>query len=72
MRGINQRELLNKWDLIIQKICEDCTPHDVLGVVVTHLNAVVKQKRSLKLSGRKEQMAIDLIKEAMEKISPEN
>jgi len=71
MRGINHREMLSKWDSVIQKICDECTPHDVLGVVASHLNNVVKEKRRLNLCGRKEQLAIELIKEAMENISPD-
>jgi hypothetical protein len=46
-------------------------PHDVLGVIASHLNNVVKEKRRLNLCGRKEQLAIELIKEAMEKINPD-
>ena len=71
MRGINHKQLLSKWDLIIQRICDECTPHDVLSVVVSHLTNVIKEKKKHNICNRKEQMAIDLIKEAMEKITPD-
>lgn len=39
MRGINYRSLNEKWISIIDKLCDEKTPHDVLGVVVDHLKA---------------------------------
>ena len=63
--------MLSRWDQVISRICDECTPHDVVGVVADHLSAVVREKRRLGLGARGEQMAIDLLREAMERITPD-
>jgi len=72
MRGINYRQLLSAWDIIIDKLCEECTPHDVLGVVKKHLesSAAVAKKSGLNYENIND--AIKNLDKAMKNINPES
>lgn len=71
MRGINYRQMLSRWDQVILRICDECTPHDVLGVVADHLEGVVVEKGRVGLTTVGERGAIDLLREAMARITPD-
>lgn len=72
MRGINYRQLLSKWDIIIDKLCEECSPHDVLGVVKKHLEQSAQVAKKAKLNFENINEAIVLIDSAMKRINPES
>jgi hypothetical protein len=78
MRGINYRSLNEKWISIIDKLCDEKTPHDVLGVVVDHLKAtkVITEKMGYKSENlahgiRELERGIMHIKLGMKHIDPE-
>lgn len=71
MKGINYRSLIANWDAIIEKLCEECTPHDVLGVVHDHLNKCVMKFNALGVQADNMQRAIVKIEEAMKEIDPD-
>jgi hypothetical protein len=71
MRGINFRYMLANWDLIVKKICEECTPYDVLGSVVEYLGEYKQLSMQEGVSAELVNEAIDLIQKAREKINPE-
>lgn len=72
MRGINYRQLLSKWDIIVDKLCEECSPHDVLGVVKKHLEHSAQIAKKAKLNFENINEAIVLIESAMKRINPES
>jgi hypothetical protein len=71
MRGINYRSLLNNWEEIVEKLCDELTPHDILGVIANHLNktADISEKMSYKSDHLRE--AVKKINEAMQMVNPE-
>ncbi len=78
MRGINYRALNSNWMSIIDKLCEEKTPHDVLDVVVQHLEQtkVMTEKLSMKSDNivcaiRDLKIGISHIKQGMRHIDPE-
>jgi hypothetical protein len=72
MKGLNYNSLLSNWDLIIDKLCEECTPHDVLGVVLKNLQNTASMCEKLKIKNDNLNMAISNIEEAMKLINPES
>lgn len=42
MKGINHRVLLQNWDAVLHKICNECSVHDVLGIIVDNLKNDIK------------------------------
>jgi len=71
MRGINHRALLQNWDIILHKLCDECSAHDVLGIVVDNLKNDVKKLESLSMSPKKIIDAMDKIVEAMKILDPD-
>lgn len=78
MRGINYRSLNSNWISIIDKLCEEKTPHDVLDVVVQHLEQTkdIAEKLSMKSDSienaiRYLKIGILNIKQGMRHIDPE-
>jgi len=78
MRGINYRALNSNWMSIIEKLCDEKTPHDVLDVVVQHLEntKIMSEKLSMKsdniINAIKEiNRGIYHIKQGMRHIDPE-
>lgn len=78
MRGINYRSLTQNWRPIIEKLCDEVTPHDVLDVVLEHLQTT--QDICVKMSMRSDniesaishlKIGISEIKKAMKHIDPE-
>ena len=78
MRGINYRSLTQNWRPIIDKLCDEVTPHDVLDVVLEHLETTqdICVKMSMKSDNIDKAMShlkigISEIKKAMKQIDPE-
>ena len=71
MRGLNYNKMLKEWDRIIDKVCEECTPHDVLMVVRQHLERQATKNKELGLKGDKFDKAVKHITQAMKHINPE-
>jgi hypothetical protein len=71
MRGVNYRFLISNWDQIVEKLCDEVTPHDILGIIQRHLvkTAEFSEKLSYKSDNLRE--AIQKIQEAMQLINPE-
>jgi hypothetical protein len=72
MKGINYRSLLANWDTIIDKLCDECSVHDVLGIITDNLQKDCKKLQSMSLSSKNIEEAIKKIKEAMVLINPES
>jgi hypothetical protein len=72
MRGINFQSLLKNWDLIIDKLCEEISTHDVLLVVQKNL---ISKREELNKNGyncEKIDMAINKINQVLNLIDPEH
>ena len=72
MRGINYKSLTQNWKAIVEKICEEPSPYDVLSVVVEHLNRTSKTAEKMGFKFQNINEAIDQIKAGMQKIDPEH
>jgi hypothetical protein len=79
MRGVNYQSLMANWMAIIDKLCEEKTPHDVLGVVVEHLEntKIMVEKMSLRSDNlvyalKDIKQGINHIKRGMRHIDPES
>lgn len=72
MRGINYKSLTQNWKAIVEKICEETSPYDVLSVVVEHLNRTSKTAEKMGFKFQNINEAIDQIKAGMQKIDPEH
>jgi hypothetical protein len=72
MKGINYNSMLANWDVIIEKLCEECTPHDVLGVVVRNLENTRQMCEKLSVKQDHLKQAIINIQSAMDLINPES
>lgn len=71
MRGINYQSMLKNWDLIIDKLCEEVSTHDVLSVVLQHVNLMADELESKKLNAEKVNKAKKLLEEALSLLNPE-
>jgi hypothetical protein len=71
MKGINYRSMISNWEAIIEKLCDECSVHDVLGVVITNLKRDAKKLESLSICPKKILGAIDKVGEAMSLLDPE-
>ena len=72
MKGINYRVLMNNWDTIVDKICDEMTPHDVLRVVADHIKRNINDSKKHKIPFSNLEEGHKLIIEAMNKINPED
>lgn len=79
MRGINYRSLNDNWVTVIDKFCDEKTPHDVLGVVAAHLKTtkVMVEKMgyrsdNLEYAIKEIEKGISHIKLGMKHIDPES
>ena len=45
MKGINYRILMNNWDAVVDKICDEMTPHDVLRVIADYIQRNIKESK---------------------------
>lgn len=68
MRGINYRSLNENWIAIIDKLCEEKTPHDVLDIVVEHLTATKLMTEKLGYKSDNLAYAIEEIKKGIHHI----
>jgi broad-specificity NMP kinase len=72
MRGVNFQTLLKNWDLIIDKLCEEISTHDVLLVIQKNL---INKREELNKHGynlQKIDMAIVKINQVLNLIDPEH
>ena len=72
MKGINHRSLLQNWDTVLHKLCEECSVYDVLSIVSENLKNDLKKIKSLSLNDEKIIKAIEKISEAMMLLNPED
>ncbi len=71
MKGINYRSLLDNWEAVIDKLCEECTPYDVLEVVAKNVNNIIVLTEKLKVHNQHLKDAQAKIQEAMKLLDPE-
>lgn len=71
MRGINYRVMLQNWEPILQKFCEELTPHDMLDVICQHLQHTSDLSEKMSFKNDHIKKAIEKIKEGMALIDPE-
>ena len=71
MRGINYRSLMANWEAILDKLCDEITPHDVLMVIVKHLQHTAEMSEKLAYKNDHIKKCIEKIEEAMALIDPE-
>jgi hypothetical protein len=71
MRGINYKTLTSRWKEIIEKLCEEVTPHDVLSIVADHLEKSANLSDRLSIKSTHIREALQHIQMAMKKIDPE-
>lgn len=71
MKDINYRSMLQNWDTIIDKLCDELTPYDVLGVVAKHLEVSCKMCENLGYRNDREKDALKKINEARSLINHE-
>ncbi len=71
MKGINYRILMNNWDAVVDKICDEMTPHDVLRVIADYIQRNIKESKKHKLNCDKLEKGHELIIEAMNQLNPE-
>ena len=71
MRGINFRSLLNNWDSVIHKLCEEVTTYDVLTIVRNHVGLIVKDLKKNKMNSDKAEKALKHLDEALSLLNPE-
>jgi hypothetical protein len=69
-KGYNFKHLLEKWDEIVLRLCEEVTPHDVLSVVKDYLKIVAHDFDQVGLEPTRFNKAIALIEQALEHINP--
>ena len=50
MKGINYRVLMNNWDTVVEKICDEMTPHDVLRVVAKYVQQNIDESKKHNLT----------------------
>lgn len=72
MRGINYKHLTQNWKAIIDKICEETSPYDVLSIVIEHLSRTSKTAEKIGFKFKNIDEAIEHIKAGMQKIDPEH
>lgn len=72
MRGINFRSLLQNWDTIVHKLCEEVTTHDVLNIVRDHVKLIVCDLEKNKINSEKAKKALKHIEEALILLDPES
>lgn len=79
MRGISYRAMSENWISIVDKLCDEKTPHDVLGVVLEHLKTtkIMAEKMAFRSDNlnyaiRELEQAVHHIKMGMKHIDPES
>lgn len=63
---------MQNWDIVLHKLCEECSVYDVLSIISENLKNDLKKIKSLSLKDNKITKALEKISEAMELLNPEN
>jgi len=71
MRGINFQSLLKNWDLIIDKLCEEVSTHDVLQVATQHVKNMIPELKKKKIDSKKAEEAYKHLQAALKLLDPE-
>lgn len=71
MRGINYQSMLKNWDLIIHKLCEEVSTHDVLEIVLKHVSIYIEDLKTHKMSTEKAEQARKHLEAALSLLNPE-
>jgi hypothetical protein len=71
MRGINFQSLLKNWDLIVDKLCDEVSTHDILLVIRKNLEIKIRQYEENKFDTTKSKLALQKIDEILKLIDPE-
>jgi hypothetical protein len=69
-KGYNFKHLLEKWDEIVLRLCEEVTPHDVLSVVRDYLKVVAHDFDRADLDSDRFSKAVAFIEQALNCIDP--
>lgn len=70
-RRPNYNWIMQNWQLVATKLCEEVTPHDMLGVFVTYVESSCVELESAGISSKKRRKALSKLREAMTLIDPE-
>lgn len=71
MRGINYRSLVSNWESVIDKLCEEVTPFDVMNVVLKHVKNTAKICEDVNVPNKNLNDFIQQVEEALKLIDPE-
>jgi len=71
MRGIHFPSLLKNWDIIVDKLCEEISTHDVLLCIKENLLRKRKELAKNKYNVEKIDMSIKKLEEILKLIDPE-
>jgi hypothetical protein len=69
-KGYNFKHLIEKWDEIVMRLCEEVTPHDVLSVVKDYLKVVAADFDKVGLDPDRFNKAVELLDQALAHINP--
>jgi len=71
MKKPNFQWILKNWDAVIDLLCEECTPHDVIYQVEEYLERSFKKAETLKISLNSFKEAKVLLEQVRAKINPD-
>lgn len=71
LRGINFQSLLRNWDLIIDKLCDEVSTHDILMAIKSNLQRKKEEFDTNNFDSKKLNKAILKIDEVLKLIDPE-
>lgn len=66
----NWQHVKTHWEEVVFRLCDEVTPHDVLNEVANYIQIVVLECEKLKLNAAKFSEALQLVKQALDKINP--
>lgn len=70
-QGYNFKALVQKWEEIVHRLCDEVTPHDVLSAVKQYLDLVQKDFEKQNLNGERFKKASDLLEQVLKLLDPE-
>lgn len=71
MRGINFQSLLKNWDLIIDKLCDEVSTHDILLAIKNNLDRKKYELEKNNYDAKRIKKAILKMEEILKLIDPE-
>lgn len=71
MRKPNYAWLLQNWQLVITKLCEECSTHDVLELFCRHVEDVADELDAAGISSKNARQAGGKLREALALLDPE-